>query len=241
MTRSTVRLAFLVGLCLAGAASAQDMRNAEIVVTASKYADSTDVAVIPHITLPRRADFVITRINVVCDTRDLAQRTGELRTTLRGMMAAADADPSIALSLGYEVLGELSDPMLDELIVDYDRPDTSHAELVLKTAVSPDDTLDTAKARLKAFIDKVEKAGRTEVLSDERWDLTIIGPERNRQDLIRLIADDAKQAAAQFGPSYGVTVEGLQGPIEWYQTAPLELSLYIPYVLKLGSSGGAVP
>lgn len=241
MIRSSLRFALFSGLLLGSSALAQDMNKAEVVVTASRYAESGSPLAIPHITLPRRADFVITRITVICDTREPRQRDDELRATLRGMMTAAEADPQIALSTGDDFLGDLTDATLEQIITGGDRDDTSQAMLVLKTAVQPEDTLDATKARLKSFIDKTQKTGRTEIMESGTWDLTLIGPERNRADLLRLIADDARAAAGAFGPGIGVSVEGLQAPITWHQTAPLELSLYIPYVLKVGSTGAGTP
>jgi hypothetical protein len=36
-----------------------------------------------------------------------------------------------------------------------------------------------------------------------------------------------------FGPGFGVKVEGLQHRIDWFQTGPLDLALYIPYVITV--------
>lgn len=234
-------LALAAGLAaLAGVAAAQD--NAEIVVTAARYMDNDSGAavVIPHVTLKRRADNLVTTVRVVCDTRDETLRGDELRKTLRDMIATAAASGgTITLSVGDTILVPFDESMIEKSIFPEGRPDTSYAAVVVKTAVTADDTYDGAVARVRGFVAATPKTGRTEVLADGRWDLTLVGPERNRQELIGLIAAYARQTAAIFGAGFGVEVDGLHNPIAWYQSGPLDLDLYIPYALK--TSGTAAP
>ena len=44
---------------------------------------------------------------------------------------------------------------------------------------------------------------------------------------------DSLKTAAAFGDGYGVSAQGLQLPLSWYQSAPLELALYIPYRMEV--------
>ncbi len=234
-----LRLA-VAAAALMGLAAAQD--NAEIVVTASRYIDSDSgtAAVVPHVTLKRRADNLVTTVRVICDTRDATLRDNELRQTLRDMIKAASASGgTITLSVGDTILVPFDETMIEKSIFPEGRPDTSYAAVVVKTAVKADDTYDAAVARVRDFVAATPKTGRTEILADGRWDLTLIGPENNRQELIGLIAADAKQTAGLFGAGFAVDVEGLQSPITWYQSGPLDLDLYIPYALK--TSGTASP
>jgi hypothetical protein len=234
-----LRLA-VAAAAMMGLAAAQD--NAEIVVTASRYVDSDSgmAAVVPHVTLKRRADNLVTTVRVICDTRDATLRSNELRQTLRDMIKAASASGgTITLSVGDTILVPFDETMIEKSIFPEGRPDTSYAAVVVKTAVKADDTYDGAVARVRDFVAATPKTGRTEILADERWDLTLIGPENNRQELIGLIAADAKQTAGLFGAGFAVDVEGLQSPITWYQSGPLDLDLYIPYALK--TSGTASP
>lgn len=224
--------AWIVGILLIGTAFAQD--NAEIVVTASRYVSDADemTVQIPHVTLTRRADNLVTRIRVVCDTRDTDTREQELDQTLRDMIQAAGASGgSIALSVGDEVLEPFTDALIEKSIQLGDRVDTSAAFVVVKTAIGPSDTYDAAMARIHAFVAATPKTGRTEILEDGRWDLTLIGPENYRGELIGLIAADARKTAAQFGAAFSVSVDGLEKPIAWRRSGLLELGLYIPYTL----------
>jgi hypothetical protein len=230
----------LAGCLLMGAALAQD--GDEIVVTAARYADSYDEVqvVIPYIALTRRADNLVTRVTVVCDTREIGPREEELKQTLRDMIRkAAESGGTIALSVGDEVLEPFDETLIDKSIGPGGRPDSSQAIVVVKTMISPEDKYDDAVARIQAFAVATPKTGRTEILQEGRLDLTLIGPEKYRPDLIGLIAADARATAAQFGGSFAVAVEGLEKPIAWRRSGPLELGLYIPYTLAV--SGAVQP
>lgn len=224
---------------LTGLASAQN--SDEIVVTAARYMDgdgSGVPVVIPHVTLERRADNLVTQVRVICDTRDATLRGEELRKTLRDMIAAAAASGgTITLSVGDTILVPFDESMIEKSIYPEGRPDTSYAAVVVKTAVTQSDTYDGAVQRVRDFVAATPKTGRTEILADGRWDLTLVGPERNRAELIGLIAADARSTAQIFGGGYSVEIDGLQNPITWHQTGPLDLGLYIPYTLKTSGVG----
>jgi hypothetical protein len=204
----------------------------EVVVTGSRVTEYDPVKT-PFVTLAKRADNLITTVRVVCDTRDLSQRKQELKATLRSMVKAA---PGAGVELGLageEVIGRFDETMLDAVIRADVRPDTSVALLVVKTKVAPTDTFDAATGRITAFAEKTAKAGRTEILPNQDWNLTLIGPQRYRGEVLALVADDARKVAGTFGPDYAVTAEGLQLPLSWYQSGPLELALYVPYKLTV--------
>jgi hypothetical protein len=186
---------------------------------------------LPHVVLRRRADNLITSVRVVCDTRDPTQRRNELKATLRNMIKASGGQ--IELGLGSGVIGRFDDTMLDRVIQPDDRADTSQAVVVVKTHITAADTFDTASGRITGFIDHTPKVGRAEILREQEWSLTIIDPEQYRTPIVAKVAEDAQATAKAFGPGYGVTVDGLQQTVDWYQSAPLDLSLYIPYRLTV--------
>jgi hypothetical protein len=219
----------VLALCLAGTATGYAQVE-EVVVTSAKavYDEGT-----PHVTITRRADHLITRVRVVCDTRDESQRRNELRETLRNMIRTAGKTATISMAVGDSIVADFDETMLDTVIQPDSKIDTSYAFVIIKTAVSSSDTFDSATARIKKFIVQVPKVGRTEVLRDNRWDLTIIGPEQYRDEIVRKIADDAKHTAELFGSGYNVEVDGLQQQVTWYQIHPLDLALYVPYSLKV--------
>jgi hypothetical protein len=227
----------LIAFTIAGALVAPTTAMAQVetvVVTAERLADSYEA---PHLSITKRADHVITHANVTCDTRDLSQRRAELKETLRNMIRAAAGTATISLGLGDKVVGELSESNFDQIIEPDARADTSHAVVIIKTRVSADDTLNGAIQRITGFIEKVPKAGRTEVLRQGSWDLTIIGPEQYRDAILKLIVNDARHTADLFGAGNGIAIEGLEQQVAWYQKGPLDLGLFIPYKLKITPLG----
>jgi hypothetical protein len=201
----------------------------EVVVTAEKR--DYDPGQTPHVTVVKRADNLITDVRVVCDTRDPTLRREELKATLRGMIRGAGAGSAIELGLGDQVIGRFDESMLDAVIEPDAKADTSLAVVVVKTRISAADTFDSATSRITRFIAATPKVGRTEILREKEWSLTIIDPEQYRQPFIARVAGDARDVAAAFGPGYGVSVDGLQKPVTWYQSGPLDLALFIPYRL----------
>jgi hypothetical protein len=226
-------LALVVGACLAVPVWAQEMLET---VNVTGFRADVEPSAIPHIYILHRADHLITKVTVVCDTRDPSKRRQELRETLRSMIREAARSGTISLGVGDEIVADLTERMLDKVIQPDARADTSRATVIIKTRVSKDDMFDDATARIERFIEAVPKAGRTEILRENHWDLTIVGPEQYRAVVIAKVAEDAKATAALFGPDYVVRIEGLQHPIAWYQKGPLDLALYIPYVLTVTPS-----
>ncbi|HEY4942391.1 MAG TPA: hypothetical protein VII56_13270 [Rhizomicrobium sp.] len=229
MSSRLSRLYLAIAFCLpfAGAAQAQ---VETVVVTGARLHDENEA---PHLVFIKRADHVITHLNVTCDTRELSLRRAELKETLRNMIRAAGGTATISLGLGDQIVGDLSESNFDSIIEPDSRADTSHAVVIIKTKVAADDTLNAAIARITAFVNDVPKAGRTEILRQGGWDLTIVGPEQYRDAILKLIVEDARHSAELFGSGYGISIEGLEHQVSWYQKGPLDLGLYIPYALKL--------
>jgi hypothetical protein len=204
----------------------------ELVVTASRLSEY-DPAQTPSVVLPKRADNLITKVTVICDTRDLSQRKEELKATLRNLIKAAAQDKLIDLGVGEEVVGAFDETMLDQVIAPDRKADTNRAEILVKTAVRPGDTFDAATGRIKAFVERATKVGRTEVLLDDEWELSLVAPQQYRPQIVQRVAEDAAKVSAAFGAGYGVEVQGLQLPVAWYQAGKLDLALYIPYKLTV--------
>src|SRR6185437_6999939 len=112
-----------------------------LVVTGTRMSEYDPVQT-PQVTLIKRADNLVTKVTVICDTRELSQRREELKSTLRNMIRAAGKDSRITLGVGDEVVGAFDETMLDEVIVPDTKADTSRATVLVKTAVRPDDTFD---------------------------------------------------------------------------------------------------
>lgn len=221
-------LAASLALVAGPIAVAQDSDVSEIVVTGSRMQDYEPTET-PAIVLRKRADNILTSIEVTCDTRDPVQRRAELKATLQALVkGAAAAGIELAVETD-DIVRKFDQADLDGIIRAAAKVDTSTATLTLKTKVLPTDTYDSVTGRVEAFVKRTPKTGRTEVLMSGGWDLTLIGPGQYRNDIINLVAADANRTAKAFGEGYSVVVEGLTLPVTWYQSAPLELALYIPY------------
>ena len=218
-------------VCLAFTAAAQAQVET-VVVTGSRAPEEA-----PGVFIIKRADHVITSVSVTCDTRDAKQRREELKATLRNMMHAAAATSTISLGIGEKTVDKLNEADFDDIISSDSRPDTSRVVIIVKTTVSPTETLSAPVARITEFIKKTVMVGRTEVIRQGDFDLTLIAPEQYRAVILAKIVDDAKAATALFGPGYGVSMEGLERSVSWYQKAALDLALYIPYSLKITPLG----
>lgn len=228
MKTGIAALAAVVVLSTAGPAPAQEGDVAEIVVTGSRLMDYEPTET-PAIVLKKRADNILTRVEVTCDTRDPVQRMQELKATLQALIkGAAGAGVELAVE-DDDVVRKFDVGDLDDIIRKAAKVDTSTATLTLKTRVLPADTFESVTGRVEAFLRKTPKVGRTEVLPSGDWDLTLVAPGQYRAAIIDLVAADANRTAAAFGPGYSVGIEGLTLPVSWYQSGPLELALYIPY------------
>ncbi len=196
---------------------------------------------LPHVVVRRRADFVIFSITGVCDTRDEAQRLSELRETLGAMIQAAGDDPEIELSRLETIAGEdpLVVPFEEESIEEgfrstyQSRPDTTFVQLLIKTPINPDDTLQTAAGRIERFVEGLETVGRSEFVLADNETLSIVDPAQYRYEIIDAIAADANRIAATLGEGYAARFEGLEQEVSWYRSDVLELTLYIPHRMEV--------
>lgn len=190
----------------------------------------------PNIQMKRRADNLVVSITVACDTRDADTRKREITETLRALARAAGADAGIDLSLDKDGnVINFDESMVPNLsyFSDGGRPDTSAVNLVVKTPVSTSDTLEAASDRIRAFVNEAPKTGRTELRILEDWEPTVVSPDQYRDDILGLIAGDARATTAAFGNRYGVEVTGLHRQVTWRQAGPLDLSLFIPYTMSI--------
>lgn len=229
-------LTALAVLLFASPALAQEYRFSANV--ARGYVGQTDD--LPNIQLQRRADNLVVSVRVVCDTRDADQRRREINETLRAMARAAGADAAIELSLDSSgnviAFDESMVPNL-AFFSDNGRPDTSAVTLVVKTPIAGDDTLEASSDRIRAFVARAPRTGRSELRIMDDWEPTVISPDQYRPAILAAIAGDAQSTAAAFGPDYRVEVGGLSRQVTWRQAGPLDLMLYIPYQLGVTPGG----
>ena len=114
------------------------------------------------------------------------------------------------------------------------RPDTSVARIKAKTPV-PDDTAKASEAieSLRSFVDKVKVVGRSEISVVGSVDLSVVDPHQYRDELIRMIGEDVGKVTSAIGPDYKVVMGGLNAPVNWTRSGPLNLLFYVPYSLRV--------
>lgn len=59
--------------------------------------------------------------------------------------------------------------------------------------------------------------------------LTIVDPDQYRDQVIRLVAEEATRNAAIFGPEYRYNISGIDSQLSWSQVSSTEVFLYLPY------------
>jgi hypothetical protein len=227
--RKAILLAAAAGfvLCAALPAGAQETMET-VAVTGIRTSELT----LPYVVLTRRADHLYTSITVEDDTRDAKIRVQELRTALKAVLAAVKQEPRITLSVEKnDVLKDFTEDLIDQYITSGSRPDTSQARILVKTAIGPDDTYDSTTGRIEDFIKRIPKIGRSDVISNDDYEIAVVGPQQYHAAVIAKIATNAKETAAMFGGDYGVTIEGMYRPLQWYRAGQLDLALYIPYTM----------
>ena len=59
--------------------------------------------------------------------------------------------------------------------------------------------------------------------------LTVINPDQYRDQIMSLVAADAKHSAALFGPTFTFNIAGIDLPVMWSQVSSTEVFLFLPY------------
>jgi hypothetical protein len=227
----TALITATIALLAPTAALAQDE---EIVVTGSRRAVSYQELVPPTASLKRRADFAVIALVIRNDTRDQSQRLGELREALRALQSRARPG-AVTLAIVDEDVGivrPFSLAAAEDLIRADRRADTSTITVRLRTPIGETDTLESVQERINRFVDQAPKPGRTE-MEVGASELTMVGVDRYREQLLQAIAQDGRRAADLFGEGYAVAVSGLESQVAWLRTGDLELTLFIPYALTV--------
>jgi hypothetical protein len=89
-----------------------------------------------------------------------------------------------------------------------------------------------ARERIQRFLKAVPAVGRAEVQGgDGNLTLSIVGPDKFRNEILDIIAADAKGVTGRLGPDYGVELRGLDRPVEWTQVGLTDVFLYVPYTM----------
>lgn len=240
----TLFLPALLLVALAVPAGAQNIGEAEIIVTGSRIArpglDSMDPISLdrpPAIGLKQLADFAVQQVTIVGDTRDEAKRRDEIFAMVKKAIELAGKRGGIELATGTYVVEPLTLANYRnlELEEDDERDDVEQVSFLVKTRLTGTDAK-AALERIEAFVKAVPAVGRAEMEKEGDLTLSVVGPDRYRAAIVDLVAADARAMAARLGPAYTVRADGLDRAVQWSRASLTEVYLYVPYSYSVAAA-----
>jgi hypothetical protein len=211
----------------------EDVGQSEIVVTASRRESDGYDEKIPLIGLRRRADFAVQEVAITGDTRDSTTRHNEMFAMIRGAIELAGRR-GVQLATGDTVIEPLTLENYRGLELGKDtRPDAERVTFLVKTPLRDGVDSKTALDRIDSFIKAVPAVGRALIESVGDLTLSVVKPDQYRDEIVGLVADDARKVSQRFGTDYAVEAKGIDRQVEWSRAGLTDVFLYIPYQLTV--------
>jgi hypothetical protein len=247
----TTRLALLTAALLPAPAAAQDINAGEVVVTGTRARQSyidprtnraietgEDASSLPAVGMRRRADFALLPVIIAGDTREREPRREEILTMVRSALELARRS-GIELAVGdFFVVPLTGDNYRTLAFLGDGRPDSERVAFFIKTRLGTSaDEANQAITRLEQFVRSVPAAGRAEMRAAGPLTLSIVAPDQYRNQILDMIATEARAIATRFGPQQAVEAQGLDRPVEWRRAGVTEVFLYIPHRLIFRPAG----
>ena len=228
--RAPVKLAAVALAFAAGAASAQPAGPqglGEVMITANRMGAPYAQQDRPLVGLRRTADAAVMSLVITSDNREAEVRKREIYTVLLSAMdqAAASGFEIVSGAFRLEAVSRQNYQSLP--LQPAERVDTTQVRVLVKTGLAG--TAAETETRLRRFIGSLRGSGRATAEYGGLWTLTVVNPDRYRDAIVSLVAQDAKHTAALFGPDFTVNVTGIDGQVAWSQISVTEVFLYIPY------------
>jgi hypothetical protein len=240
----------VVASMFAAPAVAQDS-NEMIVVTASKrmavddeeqgaqYAAGARSA-LPYISIIAPADFVIFTVTLETGTRTPDEALRELERAFTSLTQKVTRTQGVTLEVGTPGnSAELETTEAREAIDLGYGDNRSSIPLVFKFAVQKGDTFRTVRARAEKFISEIQLTGRVEAVTGDLQYIGVTDPKKHREDLLKKIAEDARLLQTTFNAAStgatAISLTGLEGRVKTRPNGPLDMEIYIPYSIVIGS------
>jgi hypothetical protein len=222
---AAVALAFGAGAAFAQPAGPQGL--GEVMVTANRMGAPYAQQDRPVVGLRRTADAAVMALVITSDNREAEARRREIYTVLLAAMDKA-AESGFEIVSGAFRLEPVTRENYERLpLQPAGRVDTTQVRVLVKTGLAG--TAAETETRLRRFIGSLRGSGRATAEYGGLWTLTVVNPDQYRDAIVSLVAQDAKHAAALFGPDFTVNVTGIDGQVAWSQISSTEVFLYIPY------------
>ncbi|GFE91745.1 hypothetical protein [Steroidobacter agaridevorans] len=218
----------LVALSIASGAAHAQSGLEEILVTGTKVEDTH----IPATSLKRQADFLLLQVEISNDSRDYKIRRDEIYATLRAVLAAAERDHAIELSVIRE--DNIVLPLkLEDTTLNFQNNGvggTLETTISIKTPIgSGASDGATPIAKLKNFVSSIKPAGRTTLDEGEETQVSVVNIAQYRDPVIQLFANDVRKVTTALGGDYRVVIRGLDQPIQWIRSGTLDVTIFVPY------------
>lgn len=194
---------------------------------------------LPYVSVIAPADFVIFTVTLETGTRSVEEAQRELERTFTALAAKVTRAQGVVLEVGTP--GDSAELETAEAreVIEIGYGDRSRIPLVFKFATQKDDTFRSVRMRAEKFISEIQLVGRTEAITGDLQYIGVTDPKKHREALLKRIAEDARTIQTIFaGASTGATavsLTGLEGRVRTRPSGPLEMEIYIPYSIVLGS------
>ncbi len=181
----------------------------------------------PLVGLRRTADAAVIAFTVTSDSRDYLTRKQEIQAVLVAAIDKAKA-AGFELVFGNFQVERLTRENVADVNYEYGgRVDTSKVTVMVRTPLTGS-AID-AETRLLAFLKTLKKSGRATLETPGSIQLTVINPQQYREQVLKLVAEDARHNAAIFGPEFTFQLNGTDQPVVWTQVSSTEVFLFVPY------------
>ncbi|HEV7694014.1 MAG TPA: hypothetical protein VGO52_24490 [Hyphomonadaceae bacterium] len=193
----------------------------------------------PYVSINVPADYVIFTVTLETGTRAVEERKRELERTFSTLTTRVARDKTITVEVGQPGNSSpLETAAAKEAIID--QGDRSQIPLVFKFATRPGDTFQSVRTRAETFIEGIQVTGRAEVVTGDTQYIGVTEPKKHREELLRKIAEDTRLLQTIFGGSTAggppsISLTGLEGRVRTRPSGPLEVEMYLPYAIELGS------
>lgn len=199
----------------------------EVVVTANRNNIRYFQQDRPVVGLRRQADGAVIAVSISSDSRDAETRKKEIHAVLLAALGRARG-AGVELVSGSYQLEPVTKANYAELPFQWgNRADTSKVDLLVKTRLAG--SAAAAEKRLGDFIKAVPRSDRGVIDKTGNLKLTIVEPDQYRDEVIKLVAEEATRNAAIFGPEYRYNISGIDSQLSWSQVSSTDVFLYLPY------------
>ncbi|MFM5917666.1 MAG: hypothetical protein ACKOOL_09050 [Novosphingobium sp.] len=217
-------------LTVASAALAQESfapPMGEVMVSANRQSAPYYRQDRPLVGLRRPADAAVMQFTVTSDSRDDAVRKQEIQAVLGAALDKAKAG-GFELVFGNFQLERLTRENVKDVNYEWGgRVDTSKVTVMARTPLTG--SAKDAETRLLTFLKTLKKSGRAVLETPGTIQLTVINPDQYRDQVLKLVAEDARHNAALFGPEFSFSIAGTDLPVVWTQVSSTEIFLFVPY------------